>query len=71
MQFLEVPLMDNLPKPKITITLSMKRALYNSDPENESSRLWNMWNGGDGEASDEGVESWYNTQAETKQDNNQ
>jgi hypothetical protein len=63
--------MNNLPKPKTIITLAMKRALYNSDPENESSRLWNMWNGGDGEASDEGVEAWYNTQAESEQDNNQ
>jgi hypothetical protein len=25
-----------------------------------------MWNGGDGEASDEGVEAWYNTQAESE-----
>jgi hypothetical protein len=36
----------------------MKRALSNSDPENQSSRLWNMWNG---EASDEGMETEYNT----------
>jgi hypothetical protein len=63
--------MDNLAEPKTIITLSMKRALYNSDPENESSRLWNMWNGGDGEASDEGVESWYNTKTESEQDNSQ
>ncbi|MFZ2171034.1 MAG: hypothetical protein WAW61_15525 [Methylococcaceae bacterium] len=47
----------------------MKRALYNSDPLNETSRLWNMWNGGNGEASDDGVEGWYNTKS--KQDNNQ
>ena len=63
--------MDNLAKPKTTIPLSIKRALYNSDPENESSRLWNMWNGGDGEASDEGVEGWYNKQSESEQDSNQ
>jgi len=48
--------MDNLPKPKTIIPLAIKRGLYNSDPLNEPSRLWNMWNGGDGEASDEGVE---------------
>jgi len=63
--------MDDLAKPKTTITITMKRALYNSDPLNEPSRLWNMWNGGDGEASDEGVEGWYNTRAESEQDNNQ
>jgi len=61
--------MDNPPKPKTTIPLAIKRELYNSDPLNETNRLWNMWNGGDGEASDEGVESWYNT--ETEQGNNQ
>ena len=63
--------MDKLPKPKTIIPLAIKRELYNSDPENESSRLWNMWNGGDGEASDEGGEGWYNTKTESEQDNNQ
>jgi len=63
--------MENLPKPKTIIPLAIKRGLYNSDPLNEPSRLWNMWNGGDGEASDEGVEGWYNTRAESEQDNNQ
>lgn len=61
--------MDKLPKPKTTITIAKKRALYDSDPLNETSRLWNMWNGGDGEASDEGVEAWYNAKIESEQGN--
>ncbi|GEM_PF-2148653 len=62
-------LMANLPK--TIISLAIKQELNNSDPLNEPSRLWNMWSGGDREASDEGVEGWYNKQAETEQDNNQ
>jgi hypothetical protein len=61
--------MDCLPKPKTIITVAMKRELYNRAPLNESSRLWNMWNGGDGEPSDEGMESWYDAQAESEQAN--
>jgi hypothetical protein len=61
--------MDNLPQPKTLITLVMKRSLYNSDPENETGRLWNMWYGGDGEASDEAVEAWHNAKTESEQDN--
>lgn len=43
------------------MTIEQIRDLYDRDPLNENARLWDMWYGGDGEASDDALLSWYNS----------